>query len=82
MEKVLIAIGGNALYDKQGGNNLHAPMVREVCHRIVDVVKQGYLPVITFGNGPQVGNLLDMAETSARMFKEPVTLHVCVSWTQ
>lgn len=82
MEKVLIAIGGNALYDKQGGNNLYAPMVREVCQRIVEVVKQGYLPLITFGNGPQVGNLLDMAETSARMFKEPVTLDVCVSWTQ
>jgi carbamate kinase len=82
MERVLIAIGGNALYDKAGGNNLHAPMVREVCRQIVTVIQQGYLPVITFGNGPQVGNLLNMAETSALMFADPITLDACVSWTQ
>jgi carbamate kinase len=82
MESVLIAIGGNALYDKKSGNNLCPNMVREVCTRIVEVYKSGYLPVITFGNGPQVGNLLDMAETSARLFATPVTLDTCVSWTQ
>ncbi len=82
MESVLIAIGGNALYDKKSGNNLCPSMVSEVCCRIVEVYQQGYLPVITFGNGPQVGNLLDMAETSARMFETPITLDTCVSWTQ
>jgi carbamate kinase len=82
MESVLIAIGGNALYDKQSGNNLSPAMVSEVCRRIVEVYQSGYLPVITFGNGPQVGNLLDMAETSARMFSMPITLDTCVSWTQ
>lgn len=82
MESVLIAIGGNALYDKQSGNNLSPSMVSEVCRRIVEVYQSGYLPVITFGNGPQVGNLLDMAETSARMFSTPITLDTCVSWTQ
>lgn len=82
MESVLIAIGGNALYDKKKGNNLCPDMVREVCQKIVQVYQSGYLPVITFGNGPQVGNLLDMAETSARLFETPVTLDTCVSWTQ
>jgi carbamate kinase len=82
METVLIAIGGNALYDKQSGNNLSAKMVKEVCQHIVTVAQRGYFPVVTFGNGPQVGNLLDMAETSARMFPEPITLDICVSWTQ
>ncbi len=82
MESVLIAIGGNALYDKKSGNNLCPNMVTQVCQKIVQVYHQGYLPVITFGNGPQVGNLLDMAETSARLFDTPVTLDTCVSWTQ
>jgi carbamate kinase len=82
MESVLIAIGGNALYDKKSGNNLCPQMVRAVCQKIVQVYQSGYLPVITFGNGPQVGNLLDMAETSARLFESPVTLDTCVSWTQ
>lgn len=82
MPRVLIAIGGNALYDKKGGNNLYLPHVETVCRKIVEVVQQGFLPVITFGNGPQVGNLLDMAETSARMFEQPITLDSCVAWTQ
>lgn len=82
MESVLIAIGGNALYDKKSGNNLSPDMVKAVCQRIVEVYQQGYLPVVTFGNGPQVGNLLDMAETSVRLFSTPIPLDVCVSWTQ
>jgi carbamate kinase len=82
MESVLIAIGGNALYDKRSGNNLAPEMVATVCQKVVEVYQQGYLPVVTFGNGPQVGNLLDMAETSVRLFSSPVTLDVCVSWTQ
>jgi carbamate kinase len=82
MKRVLIAIGGNAIFDKSGGNNVHMPMIHAVCERIVEVIQQGFLPVLTFGNGPQVGNLYDMAETSARLFKEPITLDTCVSWTQ
>jgi carbamate kinase len=82
VETVLIAVGGNALYDKSSGNNLDSAQVQAVCERIAQAVQQGYLPVVTFGNGPQVGNLLDMAETSARMFKAPITLDTCVAWTQ
>jgi carbamate kinase len=82
MERVLVAIGGNALYDKSQGNNLHDPFVKTICAKLVEVVRAGYQPVITFGNGPQVGNLYDMAETSVRLFPEPVTLDTCVSWTQ
>lgn len=82
MESVLIAIGGNALYDRQSGENLSVERLTEVCSRIVTVCQQGYLPLITFGNGPQVGNLLDMAETSVRTFGTSVTLDACVSWTQ
>jgi carbamate kinase len=82
METLLIAVGGNALYDKSTGNNLSTQHLDTVCRHIVGAVALGFQPVVTFGNGPQVGNLLDMAETSARMFKDPVTLNTCVSWTQ
>jgi carbamate kinase len=82
VETLLIAVGGNALYDKATGNNLDQHQLDVVCQRIAGAIKLNFLPVITFGNGPQVGNLLDMAETSARMFKDPVTLDTCVSWTQ
>jgi carbamate kinase len=79
---VLIAIGGNAIYDKQSGDNLSPAHMEIVCQHVAAVCEAGYQPVITFGNGPQVGNLLDMAETSARMFSTPVTLDTCVAWTQ
>ncbi len=82
MKRVLIAIGGNALYDKDQGNNLELHLLREVCFHIAHVVKRGYLPIITFGNGPQVGNLLAMAEKSADLFPSPIPLDTCVSWTQ
>lgn len=82
MEPVLIAIGGNALYDKNSGDNLSPGQVSAVCERIAEACLAGYQPVITFGNGPQVGNLLDMAETSVRLFETPVTLDACVAWTQ
>ncbi|MGE0200924.1 MAG: carbamate kinase [Candidatus Melainabacteria bacterium] len=82
MEPVLIAIGGNALNDPALQANVSEARVAEVCRCIVDVLKQGYLPVVTFGNGPQVGNLLDMVETSARFVGYPVPLNACVSWTQ
>lgn len=81
-ERVLIAVGGNALYDKEGGDNLDKKKVKSICKNIVNVVKQGYLPIVTFGNGPQVGNLLNMAETSARLYSSQITLATCVSWTQ
>lgn len=81
-QSVLIAIGGNALYDKKSGDNVSEAMVEEVCKHIVAAYRQGYLPVITFGNGPQVGNLLDMAETSAKLFETPIPLDTCVAWTQ
>jgi carbamate kinase len=79
---VVIAIGGNALYDKTTGNNLNPLKIAQVCDQLLHIIQAGYLPIITFGNGPQVGNLLDMAETSARMFTDAIPLDVCVAWTQ
>lgn len=81
-ERVLIAVGGNALFDKERNINVCKEQVQIVCGKIIDVVKQGYQPVMTFGNGPQVGNFLDMVETSARIYGKRITMDVCVSWTQ
>src|SRR5688572_10696636 len=80
--RVLVAIGGNALYHKNSGASLDTKQVDAICERLVTVVKAGFFPVITFGNGPQVGNLYDMAETSPRMAHLRVPLDTCVSWTQ
>jgi carbamate kinase len=82
MQPVVIAIGGNALYNAKTGQNLDPERLAVVCKRLVGIYEAGFLPVVTFGNGPQVGNLLDMAETSARCADAPASLDVCVAWTQ
>lgn len=82
IERVLIAIGGNALYDKATGSNLDAAKVTTVCENVVAVLKAGYIPIITYGNGPQVGNLLNMSETATGEHGPPTTLDTCVAWTQ
>lgn len=82
MKPVLIAIGGNALFDLKDGNNIDPLKIDAVCAEIANVVALGYQPVITFGNGPQVGNLLEMTERYTLPPKWPIPLDVCVAWTQ
>lgn len=82
MKTVLIAIGGNALFDLENGNNVDPHKINSVCADLVKVVSSGYQPVITFGNGPQVGNLLEMSERYTLPPRWPIPLDVCVAWTQ
>lgn len=82
MKTVLIAVGGNALFDAEGGNNIDPLKLSTVCNEIANVVRLGYQPIITFGNGPQVGNLLEMSERFTVPPKWPIPLDVCVAWTQ
>jgi carbamate kinase len=82
MKTVLIAIGGNALFDIKNGNNIDSSKIGAVCQEIVEAVLLGYQPVITFGNGPQVGNLLEMTEKYTLPPKYPISLDTCVAWTQ
>lgn len=82
MKTILIAIGGNALFDSENGNNIDPRQLQLICDELVKVVKLGYQPLLTFGNGPQVGNLLEMTERYIAPPKWPIPLDVCVAWTQ
>lgn len=61
---VVIAVGGNALIKEKNkiSTDDQSEAIRETCAYIADIVEQGYNPVITHGNGPQVGFLLRRAE--------------------
>ncbi|EGF56270.1 carbamate kinase [Actinomyces sp. oral taxon 170] len=61
---IVIAVGGNALIKKKNqiSTDNQSEAIRETCTYIADIVEQGYNPVITHGNGPQVGFLLRRAE--------------------
>ena len=64
---VLIAIGGNALIKEGEGGSLaiQAERAHEFAEIIADLIQDGWTPIITHGNGPQVGFILRRGELAA-----------------
>lgn len=81
--RIVVALGGNAIlrsktlssYEEQFEN------VRRTCRQVAQLMAEGYQPVFTHGNGPQVGNLLIQNEAAATLVP-PVPLDVCGAETQ
>jgi carbamate kinase len=69
MEKlVVVAIGGNSLIKDpahQSVSDQYAAICETVGY-IVDIIENGYITVITHGNGPQVGFILRRSEIAYR----------------
>ncbi len=63
----VIAIGGNSLISDK--NNPDVPhqwdAVRETCRHLADMIEDGWTLVITHGNGPQVGFIMQRNEIAA-----------------
>ncbi|MBN2479055.1 MAG: carbamate kinase [Parachlamydiales bacterium] len=59
-EKVLIALGGNALLrsTEKGTDKEQLLHVQETAKHFLSIIKEGYLISVTHGNGPQVGAIL------------------------
>jgi carbamate kinase len=82
-KRIVVALGGNAIlrskelssYEEQFEN------VRRTCRQIVELIVEGYQPIFSHGNGPQVGNLLIQNEAAARLVPA-VPLDVCGAETQ
>jgi carbamate kinase len=64
---ILVAIGGNSLIaDSQHPDVLHQwDAVRQTCEHLADIIAAGWQPVVTHGNGPQVGYILRRNELAA-----------------
>ncbi|MCY4537587.1 MAG: carbamate kinase [Chloroflexi bacterium] len=65
---VVVAIGGNSLITDPGnpGIDQQWEAVRETCRHIADMIADGWQVVITHGNGPQVGYILNRSEIAKR----------------
>jgi carbamate kinase len=82
-QRIVVALGGNAIlrskelssYEEQFEN------VRRTCRQVAELIAEGYQPICTHGNGPQVGNLLIQNEAAARLVPA-VPLDVCGAETQ
>ena len=82
-ERVLIALGGNAMTGPDGSATPDAQRraVVAAVEPIADLAASGAQVVLTHGNGPQVGNLLIKNQLAARVVP-PVPLDWCGAQTQ
>jgi len=83
MKKIVIALGGNAIKQKnqKGTAKEQFENIRISCKQIIGILRKGYKVVLTHGNGPQVGNLLiQQEEGKSRVPEQP--LDVCGAMSQ
>jgi len=82
-QRVVVALGGNAIAPSDGNYTAQEQTANMAlaAKSIVDLISQGYEPLITHGNGPQVGNLLLKNELSANVVPA-MPLDWCVAQTQ
>ncbi len=83
MERVVVALGGNALL-RRGQEDSYENMfasARAAAERVVDIAAAGWEIVVTHGNGPQVGRIL-LQQEAARGWVTPMPLDVCGAESQ
>ena len=66
MEKLVIALGGNALQEGKGPATAEAQLavVEKTSEYIANILESGYQVVLAHGNGPQVGRIVLQNEHS------------------
>jgi carbamate kinase len=83
MERVVIALGGNALLQKGDEDSAEAVRrsARFAAEVVADIAEAGWEVVVTHGNGPQVGRIL-LQNERARQIVPPMPLDVCGAESQ
>ena len=82
MKKVVVALGGNAILDKNPTAKAQKEAIRKAANHLLPLIKEGYQLIITHGNGPQVGNLLLQQEAADSVENPALPLDSCVAMTQ
>lgn len=79
----VVAMGGHAFIQpgETGTYEDHARNARMICAEVITLVERGYNLVLTHGNGPQVGELLQRMEAT-RDLGPPLPLDVLVAQTE
>lgn len=83
MEKIVIALGGNALQSKGSDATAESQLktVRMTCEYLAQISERGYEIAIVHGNGPQVGRILLSSEI-AKDEVPPMPFDVCGAMSQ
>ncbi|MCB6994342.1 carbamate kinase [bacterium 210820-DFI.6.37] len=82
-EKIVIALGGNALQSGKGEATAEAQLavVRKTCEHIAEISENGYEIAVVHGNGPQVGRIV-MASEAAKEVTPAMPFDVCGAMSQ
>ena len=82
-ERIVIALGGNALQSGKGEATAEAQLnvVRKTCEHVAQISGQGYEIAVVHGNGPQVGRIV-MASEAARDVTPSMPFDVCGAMSQ
>ena len=82
-EKLIIALGGNALQSGRAEPTAEAQLavVKQTCERIAEISQRGYEIAVVHGNGPQVGRILLASET-AKDVTPAMPFDVCGAMSQ
>ena len=82
-EKLVIALGGNALQSKDTAPTAEGQLevVKRTAAHLAELSKQGYEMAIVHGNGPQVGRIVLAGETAAAVVP-PMPFDVCGAMSQ
>ncbi len=83
MQRIVIALGGNALEDKSMPSTAEVQLevVKRTSDYIADISCEGYEIAIVHGNGPQVGRILLASET-AKEVTPSMPFDVCGAMSQ
>lgn len=83
MQKLVVALGGNALQSGNGPATAEAQLevVKKTCEHIAEISKRGYELAVVHGNGPQVGRILLASET-AKDVTPAMPFDVCGAMSQ
>lgn len=83
MEKIVIALGGNALQaaGKPATAEAQLEVVEETSEHIADIIGKGYNVVVAHGNGPQVGRLV-LQNEYANSITPAMPFDVCGAMSQ
>ncbi len=82
-QPIVIALGGNSISvpNQEGNIDQQFNRTSNTVKQIADAIEMGYAPVITHGNGPQVGNILRRVEIASNELYT-IPLEICVADTQ
>lgn len=83
MQKIVVALGGNALQSGNGPATAEAQLevVKKTCEHIAEISGRGYELAVVHGNGPQVGRILLASET-AKDVTPAMPFDVCGAMSQ